>query len=82
MPSIPQVIVSETIENGTYVDGYVLGKYDGYLGLDQKFDFTSNTGHIRGRWITIFDEHKKETSPSPDHSLMLAEVRVYGGNCM
>ena len=79
MPSIPQVIVSETIESGTSVNGYILGKYKGHLGLDQKFDFTSNTGHIRGRWITIFDEH---TTGHLDHSLMVAEVRVYGGKSM
>ena len=76
MPSIPQVIVSET-RPADSVNGYILGEYNGYMALDQKFDITSNTGPIRGQWVTIV-----ETTPlSPEVSLMLAEVRVYGGKC-
>ena len=81
MPSIPQVIVSETRPN-TSVDGLLLGDYfTDFVPSDQKIEFTSNTTHLRGRWITIV-----KAAPNPHssqrHSLMMAEVRVYGGKCM
>ena len=76
MLSITQVIVSET-QPTDKVDGLQLSTYNGYLPLDQKFDITSDTGPLRGRWITILQHHS-----STKDSLMLAEVRVYGGKCI
>ena len=81
MPIIPQVIVSEKVpEAGVFVDGYILGEYAGWMPLDKKFDIEFDAGFIPGRWITIFDLYN-EPSTLSQHSLTLAEVRVYGSKC-
>ena len=81
MPIIPQVIVSETVpQAGVFVDGYILGEYAGWMPLDQKFDIEFDAGFIPGRWITIFDLYT-DTTTLAQHSLTLAEVRVYGSKC-
>ena len=65
----------------TNIEGGLLGVYSGNMPLDQKFDITYEPGYIRGRWITIVDErnvNSLSSHPYFEHSLTLAEVRVYG----
>ena len=77
----PQVYVSDKGIEGTVINkAKLLGEYAGFMPLDQKFDIIDKTGFKRGRWITILDEYEtKSKSTQRDHSLTLAEVRVYGG---
>ena len=48
-----------------------MGKYDGDMPLDQKFDIRMENGYVRGSYVTILDERDPP-------SLDVAEVQVYG----
>ena len=63
-----QVLVYSSF-NSEY--GQLLGKYDGDMPLDQKFDIRMENGYARGSYVTILDERDPP-------SLDVAEVQVYG----
>ena len=63
-----QVLVYSSF-NSEY--GQLLGKYDGDMPLDQKFDIRMENGYVRGSYVTILDERDPP-------SLDVAEVQVYG----
>ena len=82
-----QVVVSSTspLERDD-VEVSLLGEYTGNMPLDQKFDITYEPGYLRGRWITLVDDRSSieslQSHSHKDHSLMVAELRVYGSKCL